>query len=177
MRESRFQDGITISSPALIVGQMTNVTNDKGNYRFPALPPGTYKVTFELQGFSTLVREGIRVTVGETTALTVALEDSSIQKTVVVTGESPTVDVQKTTITASYTKEILESMPTQRQLLISFFSVVPGVQNETYHGAATSDNAFMIDGVNISDPLSGGLLVSYGFDIMEELPSTRRVAR
>jgi hypothetical protein len=161
--------GITISSPALIVGQMTNVTNDKGNYRFPALPPGIYKVTFELQGFSTLVREGIRVTVGETTALNVALEVSSIQKTVVVTGESPTVDVQKTTITASYTKEILESMPTQRQLLISFFSVVPGVQNETYHGAATSDNAFMIDGVNISDPLSGGLLVSYGFDIMEEL--------
>ncbi len=160
---------IGISSPALIVSEMTIVTNVKGNYRFPALPPGVYKVTFEIQGFNTLVREGIRITVGETTSLNVVLELSSIQKTIVVTGESPTVDVQKTTISATYAKEFLESMPTQRQLLTSFFSVVPGVQNETYHGAATSDNAFMIDGVNISDPLSGGLLVSYGFDIMEEL--------
>ncbi len=161
--------GISITSPALIVSQMTTRTNDKGNYRFPALSPGRYTVTFELPGFSTLVREDIRITVGETTFLNVGLEQSAIEQTVVVTGQSPTVDIQKTTLTVSYAREFLESMPTQRQLLINYFSVVPGVQNETYHGAATSDNAFMIDGVNISDPLSGGLLVSYGFDIMDEL--------
>ena len=161
--------GITITSPALIVPQMAMAANEKGYYRFPALPPGTYKVGFDLSGFKTLVREGIRITVGETTSVNVEMELSSIQETVIVTGQSPTVDVQKTTITANYAKEFLASIPTQRQLLISFFSLVPGVVNETYHGAATSDNAFMIDGVNISDPLTGGLLVSYGFDVMEEL--------
>ncbi|MDP2914866.1 MAG: TonB-dependent receptor [Candidatus Aminicenantes bacterium] len=160
---------ITIVSPALIVPQMTLVTGDKGFYRFPALAPGLYKMTFTLTGFRTLVREDIRISVGETTTLNVDLELSAIQESVTVTGQSPTVDIQKTTITATYPKEFLMKVPTQRQLLVSFFSVVPGVVSETYHGAATSDNAFMIDGVNISDPLTGGLLVSYGFDIIEEL--------
>jgi len=161
--------GITITSPALMVSQMTMTSNEKGYYRFPALPPGTYKVSFELQGFNGLVRDGIRITVGETTTLDAGLEQSSLNETVVVTGQSPTVDIKKTTMTATYAKEFLATLPTQRQLLTSFFSLVPGVVNETYHGSATSDNAFMIDGVNISDPQSGGLLVSFGFDIMEEL--------
>jgi hypothetical protein len=160
---------VTITSPALIVPQMAAVTNEKGSYRFPALAPGMYKMTFELTGFKTLVREGVRVTVGETTTLSITLDQTSLQESVIVTGQSPALDIQKTTITADYPKEFLMSVPTQRQLLVSFFSVVPGVVSETYHGAATSDNAFMIDGVNISDPLTGGLLVSYGFDIMEEL--------
>lgn len=160
---------VAIKSPALMLPQMTMLTNERGYFRFPALPPGVYNVTFKLAGFATLVREGIRVTVGETTIVNVELELSSIQETVVVTGQSPTVDIHKTTITASYAKEFLTSIPTQRQLLISFFSVVPGVINETYHGSTTGDNAFMIDGVNISDPMTGGLLVSYGFDVMEEL--------
>jgi len=161
--------GVIITSPALMVPQIATTTTDKGFYRFPALPPGDYKVTFELQGFNTLVREGIRVTVGETTPLNVKLEVSTIQEKVVVTGAAPTIDIQKTTLTQGYAKEVLAALPTQRQLLTSFFSLVPGVVNETYHGASTSDNAFMIDGVNISDPLTGGLLVSYGFDIMDEL--------
>ncbi|HPW16776.1 MAG TPA: TonB-dependent receptor [Candidatus Aminicenantes bacterium] len=161
--------GVVIASPALMTQQISTVTSDKGYYRFPALPPGEYKVTFELQGFNVLVREGIRVAVGETTPLNVKLEASAVEEQVVVTGEAPTLDIQKTTLTQGYAKEVLMALPTQRQLLISFFSLVPGVINETYHGAATSDNAFMLDGVNISDPLSGGLLVSYGFDIMDEL--------
>jgi len=160
---------VTIKSPALMLPQMRMLTNESGYFRFPALPPGLYDVTYELAGFTTLVREGIRVIVGETTAVNVELDLSSIQETVTVTGQSPTVDIHKTTITASYAKEFLTSIPTQRQLLISFFSVVPGVINETYHGSTTGDNALMIDGVNISDPMTGGLLVSYGFDIMEEL--------
>jgi hypothetical protein len=160
---------ITITSPALIAPQMMMVSNERGFFRFPALPPGQYKVTFELAGFKTLVREGIRMTVGETTTLNIELEVTTLAESITVTGQSPTVDVQKTTLTVTYPKEFLTAVPTQRQLLVSFFSVVPGVVSETYHGAATSDNAFMIDGVNISDPLTGGLLVSYGFDVMEEL--------
>lgn len=160
---------ITITSPALIVPKMVMLSNENGFYRFPALPPGLYNVTFELSGFKKLIREGIRIRVGETTTLNVELELAPIEEEVVIIGKSPTVDIQKTTVTSSYSKEFLVNIPTQRQLLINFFSIVPGVVNETYHGSATSDNAFMIDGVNISDPLTGGLLVSFGFDIMEEL--------
>lgn len=161
---------VIIKSPALMNPHLSTVTNEKGYFRFPVLPPGLYTVTYELSGFKTFVHEGVRISLGGTVALNdETLEVSPIKETVVVTGKAPIVDVQKTTLTANYQKEFLESIPTQRALLISFFSLVPGVSNETYHGAAISDNAFMLDGVNVSDPQSGGILVSYGFDIMEEL--------
>ena len=49
---------VTATSPALIQPQ-TTVTSETGNYRFPAVPPGTYELTFELAGFNTLKRSGI----------------------------------------------------------------------------------------------------------------------
>src|SRR5438093_12904911 len=56
---------VTLSSPAL-QGERNVLTDENGNYRFPVLPPGTYRVKFELPGFSTLVREGSIVEVGRT---------------------------------------------------------------------------------------------------------------
>src|SRR5437660_9291636 len=60
---------VTISSPALVAGTMTGVTDAGGVYRFPSLVPGTYNVKLELSGFQTLVREGIVVLVGQTTPI------------------------------------------------------------------------------------------------------------
>ena len=51
----------TISSPVLVGGSMTGVSDAGGAYRFPSLVPGTYQVKLELSGFQTLVREGIVV--------------------------------------------------------------------------------------------------------------------
>ena len=49
---------VTATSPALIQPQ-TTVTSETGNYRFPAVPPGTYALSFELAGFNILTRDGI----------------------------------------------------------------------------------------------------------------------
>ncbi len=54
---------VTATSPAQI-GTLTAVTNEAGIYRFPSVPPGEYKFQFELAGFQTNIREGIRVTLG-----------------------------------------------------------------------------------------------------------------
>ena len=51
---------VTATSPALIQPQV-QVTSAEGDYRFIALPPGVYDVTFELSGFQTVKREGVRV--------------------------------------------------------------------------------------------------------------------
>src|SRR6266516_1896825 len=51
---------VTASSPSLM-GVQTSVTDSGGNYRFPALPPGTYAVSYELPGFNTLKRENIEI--------------------------------------------------------------------------------------------------------------------
>src|SRR5262249_41357698 len=54
------------TSPARIGGAIVEVTNDQGLYRFESLPIGEYVVTFTLQGFTTVRREGIRIEVGRT---------------------------------------------------------------------------------------------------------------
>lgn len=51
---------VTLSSPALM-GTQTSVTDAQGLYRFPSVPPGEYRLVYELTGFMRLVREGIRV--------------------------------------------------------------------------------------------------------------------
>src|SRR5207248_11213771 len=53
--------GVTVeaSSPVLIEKIKTTTTNEAGQYRIVDLRPGTYKVTFTLTGFSTVVRDGI----------------------------------------------------------------------------------------------------------------------
>src|SRR4051812_22649796 len=54
--------GVTVeaSSPALIEGRRVVVTDDKGRYSIVNLRPGTYAVTFTMDGFSTVKRAGIQ---------------------------------------------------------------------------------------------------------------------
>jgi hypothetical protein len=59
--------GVTVSiTGEKIVGAQTAVTNAEGFYRFPALPPGTYDITFELGGFAKLRRQKIQMSLGHT---------------------------------------------------------------------------------------------------------------
>jgi len=160
---------VTIKSPALMTARLSKVTSEKGEVRFSALSPGLYTVTFELAGFKTLVRDGVQISVGQTVTLDETLEMTSLQETVLVSGQAPVVDVKTATMTSSYSKDFLEQVPTQRLRIGNYFALIPGASNDTYHGSTPDDQAFMVDGVNISDPLSGAILASWGFDIMEEL--------
>src|SRR3989442_14781580 len=58
--------GVTVEarSPSLI-GVSTAVTDDKGEYRFPALPPGVYEVTASLSGFATKKLPDLRLQLGQ----------------------------------------------------------------------------------------------------------------
>ena len=60
--------GVTVSvtSPNLIGGARTTVTDEEGVYRFTQLPGGAYTVKFELAGFTTLNIEGVNVSGGST---------------------------------------------------------------------------------------------------------------
>src|SRR5438067_13633532 len=53
---------ITLTSPAMLGGPRTFITDERGAYRFTLLPPGEYAVKFELPSFKTLVRQGVQIT-------------------------------------------------------------------------------------------------------------------
>src|SRR5687767_8607527 len=64
---------VEASSPALIEGVRTTVTDGQGRFQIPDLRPGTYKVTFGLTGFRTVIREGIELTAGFTASVNIQL--------------------------------------------------------------------------------------------------------
>src|SRR5215203_1646602 len=88
--------GVTVeaTSPALIEKVRTAVTDDTGQYRIVDLRPGTYRVTYSLPGFTTVVREGIQL--GGTQIVTIPIQMSvgGVEETILVSGETPVVDVQ-----------------------------------------------------------------------------------
>jgi hypothetical protein len=116
---------VTASSPAQI-GVLTAVTNEEGIYRFPSVPPGEYKLEFGLAGFKTLVRDGIRVTLGFNTAVSASLSVASVQETVTVSGESPVVDTSATRLQTNYDQQTLASLPNARDMW-SLLGATPSV--------------------------------------------------
>lgn len=92
---------VEVASPALIEKVRLAVTDGQGLYRIVNLPPGTYTVTFTLQGFSTVRREQVEVSPSFTATIDADMRVGNIQETVTVTGESPIVDVQSAAQTRS----------------------------------------------------------------------------
>jgi hypothetical protein len=106
--------GVTIeaASPALIERVRTAVTDDAGQYRIIELRPGTYTVTFTLEGFNTSRQEGLELTAGFTATVNGDLKVGSIAETVTVTGQTPVVDVQNTRATTVMSRPLLDALPT-----------------------------------------------------------------
>jgi hypothetical protein len=132
--------GVTVvaSSPALQVASVTTITDAQGEYRVTPLPIGTYSVEYALSGFRTVRREDIRLTVGFSARIDVALNIGTLEESVTVTGESPLVDVTSTTATTQFTREQLEVLPTSRNGLLSLMAQAPGVRGTLETGGAVT---------------------------------------
>ena len=92
------------------------MTSETGNYRFPAVPPGTYAVSFELAGFNTLKRDGISISLGFTAKVNVELALATLQETVTVSGASPVIDTSSTRVQQNFKMEQLQSIPNGRDM-------------------------------------------------------------
>jgi len=108
--------GVTIeaSSPALIEVSRTAVTDDQGVFRIVDLRPGTYRVTFTLQGFRSFVRDGLVLTSAFTATINGTLEVGAVQETVTVTGDAPVVDTQNVAAREVFTRDTVEALPIAR---------------------------------------------------------------
>ena len=80
---------VHVTSPALIGGELTTTTNEKGQLRFPVLAPGTYALAIEMPPkFSGYREENITIGAGATLERTVVLGLAGVAETVVVEGTS-----------------------------------------------------------------------------------------
>ena len=107
--------GVAVTISGQQVPTSTIYTQANAVYRFPVLPPdGDYSVTFGLDGFKTIIQEGLPVRVGGNTQINVAMELSTVEETVTVTGSSPIVDVKDTSLGQNMTEEYMQSIPSAR---------------------------------------------------------------
>ena len=137
---------VTATSPALQVPQVTDVTNERGEYRLSPLPIGTYTVEYALQGFQTVRREELRLTIGFQARVDVALKISTLEETVTVSGIAPVVDVTSTSTRTQLTRETLEIIPTGRNSLVALMIQAPGARPQLDWTFTTLNPAFKVFG-------------------------------
>jgi len=104
--------GVTVTlTGAALMGSRNTVTSDTGTFRFISVAPGLYTVTFELGGFATVRRTDIQVGAGFTATLNITMNVASLEEAVTVSGASPVVDTQSTTVTTSFDAAKLAALP------------------------------------------------------------------
>ena len=85
---------VEAASTALIERTRSVVTDANGQYQIIDLRPGTYTVTFTLQGFTTVARQALELSGSGVTTVNAEMRIGGIQETLTVTGDAPVVDVQ-----------------------------------------------------------------------------------
>ena len=170
---------VTANSPALIQPQ-TTITSETGNYRFPAVPPGTYELSYELSGFNALKRSGISITLGFTAQVNVELALATLQETVTVSGASPVIDTSTTRVQQNFKMEQLQSIPNGRDMW-ALLAVTPSVQMSRIDvggnraGTQTGYTAYgmsgqvrvLIEGINTTEG-TGGAGFYFDYASLEE---------
>src|SRR5262249_51204194 len=77
---------VTVTGPSLQVPSMVGVSDAKGEFRVSPLPPGTFTVSYELSGFQSVKRDGVRLALGFTATLDQTMGLGTVQETVTVSG-------------------------------------------------------------------------------------------
>ena len=138
-------------------------TNRQGRFRGLLLPLGPYRVTVTLPGFSTAVREGIRLGVGQTISLDMKLEISAVKQEVVVTGQAPIVERSRTAGATSIEQQAVNNLPNLQHNFLDLTKLTPGVttvqspdgEQLIVNGQKGIQNNVSVDGADFNNPFFG----------------------
>src|SRR5215831_15421206 len=152
---------VTVTGPQ---GTKTIASDADGRFSVPFLTPGVYAVRAELQGFKTFEQKDIRVVLGQTVDIPIAMQLGGVTELVNVTGAASVIDTTSTTAGAVLSSELLENVPVGRRLADALY-LAPGVSssstaghmNPSVSGGSGLDNLYVIDGVNVTSTGYGGL--------------------
>jgi Carboxypeptidase regulatory-like domain/TonB-dependent Receptor Plug Domain len=120
--------GVSVEARNLETNQSrTLVTESDGRFVFLQLSPGTYRVTFTLPGFSTLVQENISLTVGQAVTLPVAMKVSGVSETVTVTTATRVIETSRTAAATTLNQNTIDTIPILGRKFEDLLSLTPGV--------------------------------------------------
>jgi hypothetical protein len=161
--------GVTARLTSPVTGlARTMVTDAAGVARFAALPPGTYNVRIELEGFVPVAEEDLALRVGQTLRVNAVMQQAkATTEAVTVRAEAPLVDVVKTDSSTNIVPEQIQALPVPDRDFQKLAFIAPGVERERggYRfigggpvvgaGGNASQATIMVDGVDFTDPALG----------------------
>jgi hypothetical protein len=175
---------VTLTNEATNVTRDT-VTNDVGQYNFPAVPPGTYSLKTSLTGYKSSERSGLRVGTQQFLTMDLMLEVGAVQETITVTGEAPLIDTSSASTGGTLDREQLEVLPAPGRNAFLIGVTVPTVnpvgdpqfnrqQDQTnasrvsLGGGGIRANNYLLEGVPITE-LRGRAIANPTIEAIEEV--------
>ena len=175
---------VRVTSPALILRELTTTTSEKGQLRFPALSPGWYALDVEMPGFATYHEVDIRIGAGGTIERTVVLELAGVAESITVQGAGSRIEARGSGFETRFGSEYLRAIPTGRFSMFDFIRAAPGISptspasgttstvsvtSVSALGSGVNENQFLIDGTNFTCPCSGVARAEPGVDFIQEV--------
>ena len=176
-------EGTTILVENMDTGQRLSFkTDSQGRYRATSLPSGRYKVTLQQDGADVSVREGVAVIISSGTEVSFVDASGNVQtlEGVQVSANSiPQIDVSQVDTRTVFTSDTMSKIGIPRDLA-SVALLAPGVvKNDSYTdangttipsfgGAASSENAYYINGYPVTNPLTALGFSSLPFDAIDQ---------
>jgi trimeric autotransporter adhesin len=158
---------VTLTNQGTSLSRSTTTT-EAGEYGFPNLAPGTYRLKIALPGYKTYAQESIPVGTQQVITLDIRLEVGAVAELVTVTGQSPVIESSNASTGTMLTAETLQTLPSQGRAAFMIGNTVPTVvpsgdgqynrqQDQTnvslvsLGGGTRRGNNYTLDGVPISD--------------------------
>ena len=170
---------VRVTSAALIGGPATTTTNEKGQLRFPVLPPGPYVLDIELTGFAPYHEEDLPIGAGATLERTAILKLTGVAESIVVQGSGSRIEARGSGFETRFGPEYLKTIPTRRFSMFDSIRAAPGVSptspaSSTVNtvsvlGSGGNENLFLIDGTNFTCPCAGISRAEPGVDFIQEV--------
>jgi hypothetical protein len=151
---------VEAASPALIERTRSVTTDAQGLYRIVDLRPGAYTVTFTLQGFTSVTREGLELNAGFTATVNADLQVGTLAETVIVSGASPVIDTQNARAQNVLTRDVLDTVPTAKNFQ-GFIALTLGASSTSTDGQRDvgGDQGESVYGPKIHGGTSGEVVV------------------
>ncbi|MCC7070522.1 MAG: TonB-dependent receptor [Deltaproteobacteria bacterium] len=170
---------VILTSPQMIGGEKVQVTDADGRFRYSELDPGVYTVVISHPSFRGFTEEGIEVGIDAKVIRDYLLEPAGAveegEEVIRVVATAPMVDTTRTSQGISIRPEFTDRTVTSRSYQgVALFTpgVVGGATapgNPSIHGGTPFSNVYLLDGLNITDPVTQTFSTNFNFDAIGEL--------
>jgi carboxypeptidase family protein/TonB-dependent receptor-like protein len=161
--------------------QRTATTGGTGQYVIAQLPPGSYDVRVQSQGFSTVVQKSVSLLVGTAVTLDFKLKPGAPNEVIEVTSEAPIVDVTHSDIGGNVSPTEIKDLPVRDRNFASLMALIPGVRpapnfdpTKSRSGTVSAGGSdgrawdYNVDGGDNKDNVIGGIVQNYTLEGIQE---------